>query len=42
MEDTPEEPLPPRGRRRDEAPTLSLFEWALEREQEAELAGAGL
>ncbi len=25
---------PPKPRRRDEAPTLSLFEWALEREQE--------
>ena len=28
----------PRGRRRDEAPTLSLFEWALDRVREAELA----
>ena len=28
----------PRGRR-DEAPTLSLFEWALEQEQQAELVG---
>ena len=26
--------------RRDERPTLSLFEWALEREQEGELVGA--
>ena len=26
--------------RRDEPPTLSLFEWALEREQEGELVGA--
>ena len=25
---------PPKPRRRDEAPTLSLFEWALEQEQE--------
>ncbi len=32
----PEEP--PRRKRRDEAPTLSLFEWALEREQEGALA----
>ncbi len=39
MADTLEE-LPPRGCRRDEAPTLSLFEWALEREQEGALAGA--
>ena len=29
---------PKRPRRRDEAPTLSLFEWALEREQEGALA----
>ena len=35
-----EEPPPPRGRRRDEAPTLSLFEWAREREREGVLAGA--
>ena len=27
-------------RRRDEAPTLSLFEWALDREREGELVGA--
>ena len=32
---------PPKPRRRDEAPTLSLFEWARDREQEAELAAAG-
>ncbi|MCY3646781.1 MAG: hypothetical protein OXH07_07395 [Chloroflexi bacterium] len=31
----------PKGQRRHEAPTLSLFEWALEREREAELTGAG-
>ena len=31
---------PPRGRR-DEAPTLSLFEWAVEQEREGALAGAG-
>ena len=36
-----EEPERPRPRRRHEAPTLSLFEWALEREQEGELVGAG-
>ena len=29
---------PPKPRRRDEAPTLSLFEWALEQEQEGALA----
>ena len=29
-----------RRRRRDEAPALSLFEWALEREREGELVGA--
>ena len=40
LADTPEEAEPPRGRRRDEAPTLSLFEWALEQEQEGALAGA--
>ncbi len=33
----PEEP--PKRRRRDEAPTLSVLEWALEREQEGALAG---
>ncbi len=31
---------PPKQRGSDEAPTLSLFEWALEREQEGALAGA--
>ncbi len=31
---------PPKPRRRDEAPTLSLFEWALEREQEGVLVEA--
>ena len=35
-----EEAEPPRPRSRREAPTLSLFEWALEREQEGALAGA--
>ena len=40
LADTSEEPLPPRGRRRHEAPTLSLFEWALDREREGVLAGA--
>ena len=40
LADTPEEPLAARGRRRDEAPTLSLFEWAREREREGALAGA--
>ena len=35
LTDTPEEP--PR-KRRDEAPTLSLFEWALKQEQEGALA----
>ena len=34
------EPAEPTRRRRDEAPTLSLFEWALDREREAELVGA--
>ena len=34
------EPAEPKHRRRDEAPTLSLFEWALEQEREGELAGA--
>ena len=33
------EPDEPKRSRRDEAPTLSLFEWALEREREAEPAG---
>ena len=40
LADTPEEEVPPRGRRRDEAPTLSLFEWALEREQQGKVGGA--
>jgi len=31
---------PPKRQRRDEAPTRSLFEWALEQEQEGALAGA--
>ena len=35
------EPAQPRGRRRDEGPTLSPFEWALEREREAEPVDAG-
>ena len=29
---------PPKRRRRDEAPTLSLFEWALEQERDSALA----
>ena len=33
-----EDDEPPKRQRRDEAPTLSLFEWALEREQEGALA----
>jgi len=33
-----EQDAPPKRRRRDEGPTLSLFEWALEREQEGALA----
>ena len=33
-----EQDEPPKRRRRDEAPTLSLFEWALEQEQEGALA----
>ncbi len=40
LADTPEESLPVRGRRRDEAPTLSLFEWARDREREGVLSGA--
>ena len=36
----PDEPERPRGRRRHEAPTLSLFEWALDRERETELVSA--
>ena len=35
-----EDQVAPRRRRRDEAPTLSLFEWALDREREEELVGA--
>ena len=35
-----EDQVEPRPRRRDEAPTLSLFEWALDREREEELVGA--
>ena len=35
------EPAEPKPRRRDEAPTLSLFEWALEQEREGELVSAG-
>ncbi len=34
------EPEESSRKRRDEAPTLSLFEWALEQEQEGVLAGA--
>ena len=35
-----EEPEDSPRKRRDEAPTLSLFEWALEQEREAKLVGA--
>ena len=35
-----EEPVEPKGQRRDEAPTLSLFEWALERERESSVVSA--
>ena len=35
-----EQDEPPKRRRRDEAPTLSLFEWALEQERDGSLAGA--
>ncbi len=38
LADEQEDPHPPRGRRRDEAPTLPLFEWALEQEQKGALA----
>ena len=31
---------PPKRQRRHEAPTLSLFEWALERERDRELVSA--
>ena len=41
LADTPDEPPPPRGRRSHEAPTLSLFQWALEQEQEGALVSAG-
>ena len=34
-----EGPVEPKRRRRDGARTLSLFEWALELEREAELVG---
>ena len=40
MADTPDEPLARRGRRDDEAPTLSLFAWARERERKGVLSGA--
>ena len=36
-----ERPERPTRRHRNDAPTLSLFEWALEQEREAEPAGAG-
>ncbi len=36
------EPEGPKPRRRHEAPTLSLFDWAFERERERELVGAEL
>ena len=35
-----EEPVKPKGRK-TQAPSLSLFEWAVEREREAEPVGAG-
>ena len=35
-----EQDEPPKRQRRAEAPTLSLFEWALERERDGELIGA--
>ena len=35
-----EEPVKPRGRK-TQAPSLSLFEWAVEQEREEELIGAG-
>ena len=35
-----EEPIKPRGRK-TQAPSLSLFEWAVEQEREEELVGAG-
>ncbi len=33
-----EQEEPPKRKRRDEAPTRSLFEWALEQEQKGALA----
>ncbi len=36
------EPGAPKRRDRNETPTLSLFEWALDREREGELVGAVL
>ena len=41
MAGEPDEPEQPRGRRGREAPTLSLFEWALEQEQEGVPVSAG-
>ena len=35
-----EEPVKPRGRK-TQAPSLSLFEWAVEQEREEEMVGAG-
>ena len=35
-----EEPVKPRGRK-TQAPSLSLFAWAVEQEREEELVGAG-
>ena len=35
-----EEPVKPKGRK-TQAPSLSLFEWAVEQEQEKETVGAG-
>ena len=40
MAGEPEESPSPRGRHRNEVPTLSLFEWAREREREGVLSGA--
>ena len=37
----PDETERPRGRRRHEAPTLSLFQWALDQEREGELLSVG-
>ena len=36
-----ERPEEPKRGRRNEAPTLSLFKWALDREREGELAPVG-